>query len=151
MIYLAADHRGFKFKEVLKDFLREEGYEIEDLGSFNYDKEDDYVDFARVACEKIIKDPKSHRGILICGSGHGMDIAANKFKNVRAVLGFNPEVAAQSREHENANVLILPSDWLGEEETKDIAAIWLEKNFSKDDRHVRRLKKIAEIENKNFK
>lgn len=151
MIYLAADHRGFKLKETLRDFLRKEGYEIEDLGAFAYDKEDDYVDFARAACEKIAKDPENHRGILICGSGHGMDIAANKYKNIRAVLGFNPEIAAQAREHENANVLVLPSDWLDDEEAEDIAAIWLEKKFSREEKHIRRLKKIAEIENNNFR
>lgn len=151
MIYLAADHRGFKLKEELKKYLLEQGFETEDIGAFAYDKDDDYVDFARDASEKIAENPSLHKGIFMCGSGHGMDMVANKFKGVRAALVFNREVAVQSREHEDANVLVLASDWLEDVETKDLITIWLGKSFSGEERHVRRLKKITELEKESFK
>ncbi len=151
MIYIGADHRGFELKENLKKFLKSRGLETEDLGAHIYDESDDYVDFAKEVAEKVAENPASSRGILICGSGHGVDVVANKFRGVRAALGFNNQVAAQSREHEDANVLVLASDWLKAEEAQDIAAVWLGKEFSGEDRNVRRLKKIQEIEEKNFK
>lgn len=151
MIYLASDHRGFKLKEELKKYLVEHGFGVEDVGAFVYDKTDDYVDFARVACEKIVQNPSAHRGIFLCGSGHGVDIVANKYKGIRAALCFNRQVAAQSREHDDANVLALAADWVSPEEVKDIVTVWLGKSFSGEERHVRRLNKIGEIEESNFK
>lgn len=151
MIYLAADHRGFKLKEATKDFLLGKGYEIEDLGAVSYNKDDDYADFAALAAEKIAEKPEVHKGIFICGSGHGMDMVANKFEGVRAALGFNAHVVAQAREHENANVLILASDWLKPDEALGIVMAWLGKSFSGEERHARRLQKIEKIEEKNFK
>lgn len=150
-LYLAADHRGFELKEALKRFLIAEGYEIEDAGAFAYHRDDDYVDFARIAAEKIAENPELRKGIFLCGSGHGMDMAANKFKGVRAATVFNAHVARQSREHEDANVLVLPADWLDEAAVKDIVSVWLGASFSGEDHHARRLKEIEEIEEKNFK
>ena len=151
MIYLAADHRGFKLKEELKKYLLEQGFETEDVGAFEYDKEDDYVDFAREASEKIAESPSLYKGIFVCGSGHGMDMVANKFKGIRAALVFNRGVAAQSREHEDANVLVLASDWLEETEAKDLVTVWLGKSFGGAERNIRRLNKIREIEEHNFR
>lgn len=151
MIYLASDHRGFKLKEELKKYLIEHGFGVEDVGAFAYDKIDDYADFARLASEKIVQNPFVHKGIFLCGSGHGVDIVANKYNGLRAALCFNRQVAAQSREHDDSNVLVLAADWLSTEEAKDIVTVWLGKSFSGEERHVRRLKKIEEIEDKNFK
>ena len=150
MIYLAADHRGFNLKDELKKYLSEQGFETEDVGAFEYDKDDDYVDFARNASEKIAKNPSLHKGIFVCGSGHGMDIVANKFKGVRAALVFNPEVAVQSREHEDVNVLVFASDWIEPEKAKDLVMVWLGKQFDSEKRNERRLKKISELEEVNF-
>lgn len=146
MIYLAADHRGFQLKEELKKYLVEQGYGVEDVGAFTNDKDDDYVDFARVASEKIAGNPSEHKGIFLCGSGHGMDVVANKYRGIRAALGFNKDVAKQSREHEDANVLILAADWLQEVEVNEIAKVWLETKFSGEERHKRRITKIHGIE-----
>ena len=151
MLYLATDHRGFKLKEELKKYLLEQNFEAEDVGAFAYDQDDDYVDFAREASEKIAENPSLHKGIFICGSGHGMDMVANKFKGLRAALVFNREIAAQSREHEDANVLVLASDWLEDMEAKDLVTVWLGKSFNGAERNIRRLKKIEEIEENNFK
>lgn len=151
MIYLAADHRGLKLKEELKKYLLKQGFETEDVGAFEYNQDDDYVDFARDAAEKIAENPSLHKGIFVCGSGHGMDMVANKFKGIRAALVFNAEVAAQSREHEDANVLVLASDWLESEKAKDLVTIWLGKQFDGAERNIRRIKKIEEVEEQNFK
>lgn len=150
MIYLAADHRGFQLKEELRKFLADKGYSVEDVGAEALDLDDDYVDMARAACEKISVDPENQRGILICGSGHGVDMVANKYKGLRAALVFNKAVAVQSREHEDANVLVLAADWVKFNEAKEIVLAWLSAKFTGEERNVRRLGKIREIEEKNF-
>ncbi|MBI2035670.1 MAG: RpiB/LacA/LacB family sugar-phosphate isomerase [Candidatus Liptonbacteria bacterium] len=146
MLYIGADHRGFALKEELKKHLVKTGYEFQDLGAFQFDKEDDYVDFAQAVAEKVSADPENNNGILICGSGHGMDMVANKYKGVRAALGFNEKVAVQSREHENSNVLVIASDWVDQEMASVIAVSWLKTKFSGEERHLRRLQKIKELE-----
>lgn len=151
MIYLAADHRGFALKETLKMFLTEEGFSFEDVGAFTLDVQDDYVDFAISAVEKIAQDPTNHRGILLCGSGHGMDVVANKYKGLHAAWVNTHESAVMSRAHGNTNVLVLGADWLDENTAKDIVGTWLKTPFSGEERHVRRLKKIEELEKRNFK
>lgn len=150
MIYLAADHRGFALKETLKKFLAERGTAAEDCGAFAYDPQDDYTDFAAAAAAKIAENPAEHKGIFLCGSGHGVDIVANKFRGIHAALCWNVQVAKQSREHEDANVLVLPADWI-DEQTTEIVMAWLGTNFSNEERHIRRLEKMREIETKNFK
>ena len=150
MIYFAADHRGFQLKEALKQVLLNQDLSVQDMGAFSFDESDDYVDFARFALEKIIDNPGLHKGIFICGSGHGMNIVADKYKEIRAAMGFNRYVAVQSRQHENTNVLILAADWVKEKEAEDIVSDWLNAEFTSEKRHERRLKKIEEIEDKNF-
>lgn len=151
MIYLAADHRGFQLKEAIKRFLAERSVAFEDVGATTYAEGDDYVDFARAAAEKIAANRLEHQGIFLCGSGHGVDMVANKFKGIRAALCWNRDVAKQSREHEDANVLVLPADWLDEAAVEEIVMMWLGTDFSNEERHVRRLKKIRGIEERNFK
>lgn len=145
-IFFGTDHRGFQLKETLKKFLLERNFDVEDMGAFSYDKDDDYPDFTALAAAKVAENSFEHRGIFLCGSGHGVDIVANKYKGVRAALCWNSEVAKQSREHENANVLVLPADWVDEKTTKEIVAVWLATEFSNEERHVRRLEKIKGIE-----
>ena len=151
MIYIAADHRGFQLKEELKKYLIERGYEVEDVGAYSYDQDDDYVDFATLASEKIAQNPSVHKGIFICGSGQGMDIVANKYKGLHAALCRDASSAVQAREHGNTNVLVLAADGLELMSAKEIVDAWLATPFTGEDRHVRRLKKIEEIEEKNFK
>lgn len=149
-VVLGADHRGFKLKEIIKKFLIARGCAVDDVGASEYNHDDDYVDFAEAAIKKVLHSPE-RKAILICGSGHGINIVADKFKGIRAALAFNRQVAVQSREHENSNVLILPSDWVDESSAKDIVADWLETKFMGEERHVRRLEKIEEIEERNFR
>jgi len=151
MIYLGSDHRGFQLKEAIKTFLIQKEYQVEDLGAFEFNKDDDYPDFASVVAQKVSEKPNENKGILLCGSGHGVDMVANKLKGVRSALGFNRQVAAQSREHEDANVLVLPADWVDELTAKDIVGVWLAKQFDGAERNIRRLGKISVIEKDNFK
>ena len=144
-IYLGADHRGFELKEILKSWLNEEGYEVEDVGNHVFDPEDDYVDPALKVAESIEGNGTTSRGILLCGSGHGMEVVANKFTHVRAVLGFNEEVVQQGMEDEDANILILPTDWLEEESAKERVRVFLETEKSEEVRHVRRRSRIANL------
>lgn len=148
MIYLGADHRGFKLKEKLKALLKEEDYEFEDLGNTVLDPSDDYPDFAINVAEKVSENPKENRGILFCGSGVGMDIVANKFKGVRSALVWSAEEALvkQSRQHDDSNVLSLPADHLTEEQVKEIVKLWLETSFLEVERHTRRIQKIESLE-----
>ncbi len=151
MIYLGTDHRGFQLKEALKQYLTQQEYEVEDLGALEYDKDDDYPDFAQAVAAKVAENPEEDKGILVCGSGHGADMVANKFRGVRAALCFNRRVAIQSKEHEEANVLVLASDWIEEREAKEIVDAWLSSRFDGADRNIRRLGKIREIEERNFR
>lgn len=145
MIYLGADHRGFSLKESLKSYLLEQGYSPKDFGALAMDVSDDYPDFAIPVARAVAAEPGA-RGILICGSGHGMDIVANKHKGVRAALCFNTAVAKQSREHEDANVLVLASDWLKQNDAEAIVKTWLDTEFGGAERNVRRIKKINDLE-----
>lgn len=153
MIYLGADHRGFELKEHLKKWLTKKKVQFFDVGAMELKDDDDYPDYAAGVAKAVAKSPDEHRGILICGSGHGVDMVANKFKGVRSALAFNKEVAMQSRAHENANVLVLPADLFKrkEIEAEEILDTWLHTKFDGAERNQRRLKKIAEIETELFK
>lgn len=147
LIFIGADHRGFNLKEKLKSFLVNKGYTVIDKGNDFYDESDDYPDFASLVAQEVIKDPDNRRGILICGSGVGVDIVANKFSRIRSALVSNSDQAFSSRNDVDANVLCLATDFLDEEETKKILSVWLQTSFSKEERHKRRIRKISEIEN----
>ena len=143
MIYLGSDHAGFHLKEELKKYLGELGCEYEDLGNKELDLEDDFPDYAIKVAEKIAGT--NSKGILICATGLGMCMAANKVKGIRAAVAWDDFTALQSREHNNANVLCLAGKVLDTETAKKIVNIWLETEFSGGERHVRRLNKINEI------
>ncbi|MDP3762465.1 MAG: RpiB/LacA/LacB family sugar-phosphate isomerase, partial [bacterium] len=112
---------------------------------------DDYPDFARQVAERVAGDPEHSRGVLLCGSGTGMDAAANKVKGIRAALASSAQIARAARNDDDVNVISLPADFLSVEEAKEIAEVFLKTPFEAAERRVRRLQKIAEIEKKNFK
>ena len=141
MIYLGADHRGFRLKEEIKKHLRNLGQAFEDLGNKKFDPKDDYPDFAKRVAKAVSRSPKN-KGILVCGSGLGMSIAANRFKKARAALCLNEKMAEMSRKHNNANILCLAADILPLAKAKKIIKIWLEAEFSKEKKHQRRIRKI---------
>jgi ribose 5-phosphate isomerase B len=139
MIYLGADHRGFQLKEKIKNWLAEGNYEFEDLGNDRFDPEDDYPDFAKKVAKKL---GRSDKGIVICGSGVGVDIVANRFPELRCGLGFLPEQIKKAREDDDINCLALAADFLEEKVAKEIIKTFLETPFSSQENKIRRLKKI---------
>jgi ribose 5-phosphate isomerase B len=144
-IYLASDHAGFDLKEKIKDFLTTQGYELEDCGDFTPNPDDDYPVFIAKAAEKVSKD-ESSKAIVFGKSGAGEEIVANKFTNVRAVLGFSEENVRLSREHNDANILSLGSEFVDFDKAEKLVKIFLETNFSGEERHKRRLKEISDLE-----
>ncbi len=142
MIYLGADHRGYNLKEGIKKFLTESGQSFEDMGNFKHDPNDDYTDFAKLVAQKVSEKPNEHKGILICGSGVGVDITANKFHGVRSALADDIETAKQSREHDDTNVLSLPSDEVDFDLAKKIVFTWLSTPFSNGEKYKRRIDKL---------
>ena len=145
MIFLGADHRGFELKEHLREYLQDLGYEVTDLGNDHLDSNDDYVDFARKVADAALNDP-SNKGIVLCGSGVGVDIVANKVDGIRCALVHTPALAQQSREHEDVNMIALPADLLDAEVSEEIIKAFLTTDFSGEERHMRRLEKLAEVE-----
>ena len=148
MVYLGSDHRGFQLKEKLKQQLTEWGYDHEDLGPFEYNKDDDYPVFAEVVARKVAADNGS-RGILVCGSGVGIDVAANKIDGIRAGTISEPEQVRASVHDEDLNVLSLSADFLNENKAIEIAKAFLEAKYSKEERYERRLEEIKNIESNN--
>lgn len=149
-IFIGADHRGFKLKEELRPWLISEGYQVEDKGAYQLNLDDDFPDFAATVSESVVKESESF-GILICGSGSGVSLLANKFKGVRCAVGFTVDQIKFSRNDDDINVLSLPADFLTTEQAQDIIQSFLETPFSGLDRHLRRLQKIQNIETQNFK
>lgn len=148
LIYIGADHRGFQLKESLKNYLRESGYEVVDVGNAEYVAVDDYPDFAALAARKVSLDPANSRAILACSSGVGVDIVANKFPHVRSALAFSPDQAVASKNDDDTNVLCFAADYISEEEAKKITSAWIVSSFSGEERFKRRLRKIEDIENR---
>src|ERR1035437_6659224 len=148
-VYLAADHAGFELKEDVKKYLLEQSFEVEDFGAYTFTPGDDYPNFIAKVGEAIENNPEDF-GIIFGKSGGGEEIVANKFKNVRAVLGFSKENVKLSRIHNNANVLSLGSEFENVAEAKELVDIFLKTPFSNDPRHVRRIDEIKEIEDKNY-
>lgn len=151
MIYIGADHRGFALKEVLKNYLKELGFDFQDLGALQLDSADDYPDYALAVAKKVAENAAENRGILICGSGVGADVAANKVKGIRSALCFSAKQAQASRNDDDANILTLASDFVSEDLAKEIVKVWLETPFGGAERYVRRIEKIKKIEESNFK
>jgi ribose 5-phosphate isomerase B len=142
IVYLGADHRGFDLKEQIGSFLKESGYETHDLGAKTILPDDDYPDYARMVAERVSRDPENSRGVLFCGSGVGMDIAANKFTRVRSALAASPDQAMASRSGDNTNILSLAADFLNLEMAKKIVSVWLQTPFSNEERYKRRVEKL---------
>jgi len=144
MIFIGADHAGYKLKEKLKRWLAEQGHKVTDVGAHVLDKKDDYPVYAYKAA-KAVAGGKG-KGILLCGSAEGVCIAANKVKGVRAVAVWSVQNAKLSRKHNDANVLCLSGWELSPAQAKKIVKAWLKTAFTAKARHARRLKEIARIE-----
>ena len=138
-ILIASDHAGFALKEALEAELKALGYEVDDLGPGS-EASTDYADYAHPLAARV-SSGEAERGVLLCGTGLGMSYTANRYPHVRAAVAWNPEIAALAREHNDANVLVLPARFVGTEEGKAILKAWLDTPFA-GGRHARRIAKI---------
>lgn len=143
-IYLGADHRGFELKEKIKNWLKEKGYEIFDCGAEVLNKDDDYTDYAKKVVSNILKNLDNSCGILFCGSGVGVCVAANRFKKIRAGLGINPDQVFSAKRDDDINILCIASDFSDEDLTKRMIEVFLTTQFDKKENHLRRINKIEE-------
>ncbi|MBU2632275.1 RpiB/LacA/LacB family sugar-phosphate isomerase [Patescibacteria group bacterium] len=164
-IYLASDHAGFELKEKIKEFLIKKNVDVEDCGAFVLDKDDDYPDFISLAAKKVAENVDS-LGIVFGGSGQAEMMVANKFKGIRCALFYSTAIAIKAvditgrlstdpyeiirltREHNNANMLSIGARFLTDNDAIKVVDFWLKTPFKGDERHVRRIEKIREIENK---
>ena len=142
-VYIGADHGGFELKEIVKKHLHDAGVRIVDLGTFTNDSVD-YPDVAREVAEKVAEYDVNF-GILICGSGTGVCIAANKYKGIRAANAESLEIAKLAREHNNANVLCMGGRFIAPELALKMVDTFLNTPFSNEERHVRRVDKVNQI------
>jgi ribose 5-phosphate isomerase B len=138
-ILIASDHAGFALKEALEAELKALGYEVDDLGPGS-DASTDYADYAHPLAARV-SSGEAERGVLLCGTGLGMSYTANRYPHVRAAVAWTPEVAALAREHNDANVLVLPARFVSEDEGVAILQTWLATEFA-GGRHSRRVAKI---------
>jgi len=146
MIYIGADHRGFEFKKFISEYLEMENYVINDLGARELDKKDDFNDYAEDVAKYTRISPEN-RGILICGSGVGMTIVANKFQGIRCGLCLSEDMAKAARNDDGINILALAADYLTKEEAIKIVKAFLITPFSFEEKYLRRMKKILDLEN----
>ena len=146
-IHIGADHAGLELKSALIEHFTAQGHEVKDHGPYEYDALDDYPDFCIPAAEAVISDPGS-LGIVIGGSGNGEQIAANKVKGVRAALAWSIETAKLAKQHNNANVISIGGRMHSIDECKAILDAYISEPFSNDERHIRRIDKIAKYESK---
>ncbi len=142
-IALAADHAGYEEKEKLKSTLDELGVEYEDMGTDSGESVD-YPDYALKVADAVSKG-EFEQGLLVCGSGTGMAIAANKVKGVRAAVAWNEDIARLARQHNDANVLSLPARFMSDEDARKVLRAWFDADFE-GGRHAKRVGKIIEIE-----
>jgi ribose 5-phosphate isomerase B len=143
---IGSDHAGFQLKVAMGDLLRSLGHEVLDVGAFN-ENPSDYPDFAE-AVGRAVLDGKAERGVLICGSGVGASVAANKLPGIRAGMCHDTYSAHQGVEHDNINVLVLGSRVIGEKLAEELVKAFLGAKFTNEERHVRRLAKVRALEAK---
>jgi len=139
-VYVGADHAGFELKQKLVAELRRLGYEPVDVGPATLDPTDDFPDYAKPVAQAV-STGKASRGVLTCGTGLGMGYVANRYPHVRAAVVWSPEIAELSRQHNDANVLVLPSRFMSDDESLAILRRWLSTPFE-GGRHQRRVEKI---------
>jgi ribose 5-phosphate isomerase B len=145
-IYLGADHNGWQMKNDLRGWLTAEGYKVTDMGPKELDLTDDYPEYAFKVAQAIKSDPKGGYGILLCGSGVGMAVAAGKVAGIRAALIHDPEIARLARNDDNVNVLSLGANFLDLDKAKSIVKAYLGTDYAAEERYQRRIDMIQQYE-----
>ena len=145
MLFIGADHRGLLLKEEIKQFLTRKHVAFEDCGAHSLDLQDDFTDYAVAVARKVSESPADHRGIVMCGSGVGVDIVANRFPEVRCALSWEFAIVKQSREHEDINMVAIPAEHIAGSEAIAVVEAFLHTPFSKKEKYIRRIGEINEL------
>ncbi|MDE0744155.1 MAG: ribose 5-phosphate isomerase B [SAR202 cluster bacterium] len=145
-ISVAADHNGYELKNEISEILKRYGHDVIDIGPHSLDPLDDYPDFAKPLA-KSVSSGETDRGIMVCGSGVGASVAANKVKGVRAAVCHDIYSAHQGVEHDNMNILCLGSRIVGTEVVRELVSAFISAEYTNEERHARRLNKVIEMEN----
>lgn len=148
-ILIGSDHRGFELKGKVSRLLSSKGYTVHDVGAPSYNPNDDFPVYVEMLCRKVLGS--KGRGILICGSAHGVSIAANKFKGIYASVCWSEQSAIMAKKHENINVLCLPSNFISVALAKRIVNRWLSTPMSKKRRYSKRMKLVRGLEKRNMR
>ncbi len=141
-IFIGADHRGFALKNQLIEYLQEKNIRVEDLGNFQLEPLDDNVDFAQKVAQAVLQKPEEFLGVVICGSGVGMSIAANRNKGIRCAVGFNEAQVKHSRENDHVNMLSLPSNYINIDTAKILLDAFISTQPKQEEKYLRRVKKL---------
>ncbi len=146
-VYIGADHAGFELKKAIIEHLKSTGHEVVDVGAQSLEHEDDYPLYAYGVAVKLLgeEDTAQAHGVLICGSGQGMSIAANRVRGIRAALAWSLESAKTAKRDDNSNILVLPSKFIDEDEAIAAVDAWLKAKFDGDPKYQRRLDQIEEL------
>jgi len=147
VVYIGADHRGFELKNKLIEYLKNKEILVEDMGNDHQDPEDDFPVFASQVSKKVQKKTEENKGIVICGSGVGVSITANKFKGIRCVLGFNSDQVKSAVEHNQVNVLALGADYVDFNQAKELVEKFLNTPVNRQEKYQKRINMISSFEN----
>ncbi len=141
-IFTGADHRGFEFKNKLVEYLQEQNIRVEDLGPYSFEPLDDAIDYANKVVQAVLQNPKDFRGIVICGSGIAVSMAANRHKGIRCALGFDRHQVEHGRQNDHINILAIPSEYISQEEAQMMTDIFLKTPENREEKYIRRVKKL---------
>ncbi len=144
-VFIGADHRGYQLKDKLITYIQDKNIRVEDLGNYEYDPHDDFPDYAQKVSQAVLQNPKEYLGIVICGSGAGVCIAANRHKGIYSVVGINAEHVADSRRDDHINVLALSANYTTEENAQKMIDAYLTTVPAQKEKYIRRLNKVDMI------
>ncbi|QQG44317.1 MAG: RpiB/LacA/LacB family sugar-phosphate isomerase [Candidatus Roizmanbacteria bacterium] len=143
-IFIGTDHRGFELKNKLLDYLQDKNIRVEDMGNYEYDAEDDNPDYAKKVAQAVLQNPSEFLGIVICGSGIGVSMAANRFKGIRCALGFDISQVKHGRENDHINVLAIPAEYTDFETATQMIDTFIQTPIIKKEKYLRRSRKLDE-------
>lgn len=146
-IFIGADHRGYQLKNELIEYLQNKNIRVEDLGNYEYDSEDDFPDYSHKVAEAVLQKPEEFLGIVLCGSGVGVSISANRYKGIYCGLAISKEQVRSAREHDHINVLALPSDSVSSKQAQELVDTFIATKPALEEKYVRRLRKLDESSN----
>lgn len=144
-VFIAADHRGFKLKNELVEYLQEQDIRVEDFGNYQLDPLDDYVDFVNKVAQAVQQDPNNNRGIVVCGSGIGVAIAANRHTHIYCGVAFSVDEVIHGRENDHINALAIASDYTDFETAKTYIDAFLHTEPKMEEKYLRRIRKLDHL------